>query len=101
MSRHEREDIDRGLHDDGGEELTIVIVCFCRKGGDESCGWWVEDLGETGTIGIGSESLDLLYAPKIFYIIYHLSAQKNPRPRFRPVIPDSRSGPAGGSRSQA
>jgi hypothetical protein len=50
---------------DGTEGLTMVIVC--RKGVRDW--WWMEDLGETGTIGIGARA-GSFYMRKDFY---HLS----------------------------
>lgn len=46
-------------------------------------GWWMEDLGETGTIGIG-EKAGSFYMRKLCALpIYHLSAMKAPRPKPR------------------
>ena len=52
---------------------------------------------ETGTIGIGARAGSFICAKD--FIIYHSSVGPETRPRFRPVIPGSRSDPAGGSRS--
>jgi hypothetical protein len=64
------------------------MVSIYRKG--DGTRWWVEDLGETGTIGIGARAGSFICAK-----IYHLSfiGPKAPRPRFRAVIPGLASQP--------